>query len=60
MEPMLTREWLLTHPTLQENIKEPTAYQHDGYYPTTYSVHFDEAAQEYWITLGGLRMRHTS
>jgi len=60
MEPMFTRDWLLTHPTLQANIKEPTAYQRDGYYPTTYSVRFDDVAQEYWISLGGLRMRHAS
>ncbi|HEY0574809.1 MAG TPA: DUF5602 domain-containing protein [Pseudonocardia sp.] len=33
MEPMLTREWMLTHPTVREAIKQPAAYQHDGYYP---------------------------
>jgi hypothetical protein len=32
----------------------------NGYYPTTYSIRFDQAAQEYWISLGGLTMRHAS
>jgi hypothetical protein len=47
-------------PTVREAIKQPAAYQHDGYYPTTYSIRFDQAAQEYWISLGGLTMRHAS
>ncbi|KAA0024939.1 DUF5602 domain-containing protein [Antrihabitans cavernicola] len=60
MEPMITREWLLTKPTLQQQIKQPQAYQKTGYYPTTYSVHFDDAAKEYDIQLGSLTHREQS
>jgi len=60
MEPMLTRDWLLTRPTIREDVKQPGAYQRDGYYPTVYSVRFDAAAQQYWISLGGLEMRHAT
>lgn len=60
MEPMMTREWLMTKPTIQENIKLPQAYKKSGYYPTTYSVRFDNDAKEYVITLGGLTMRQGS
>ncbi len=60
IEPMMTREWLQTRPTLREEIKQPPSYQRTGYYPTVYSVHFDETAQEYVIALGGMTMRQAS
>lgn len=60
MEPMMTREWMLTKETVQENIKLPQAYKKSGYYPTTYSVRFDDTAKEYIITLGGMTMRQAS
>jgi hypothetical protein len=57
MEPMLTRQWLLTKASVREDIKQPAAYQRGGYFPTVYQVHFDDAAKEYVISLGGL-VRH--
>lgn len=60
MEPMITREWLLTRPTIREQIKLPAAYQHSAWYPTVYSVGFDEQAQEYDIALGGMVPRQAS
>ena len=36
------------------------AYQQSGAYPTTYSVTWDDAAQEYVIELGGLTPREPS
>lgn len=60
MEPMITREWLMTKQTVQKNIKLPQAYQKSGYYPTTYSIRFDNDAKEYVITLGGMTMRQAS
>lgn len=51
---------MLTKPTIQENIKQPQAYQDSAYYPTTYSVSFDDQANEYVIALGGLTMRQGS
>ena len=60
MEPMMTREWLLTKPQIQEPIKQPQAYQKTGYYPTTVSVGYDAQAHEYVVGLGEMVMRQAS
>ena len=60
VEPMMTREWMLTKQAVQEKVKQPQAYQKNGYYPTTYSVHYDDQAKEYSVALGGMTMRHAS
>ncbi|KAF0963716.1 DUF5602 domain-containing protein [Rhodococcus sp. T7] len=60
MEPMMTRAWLLTRPTVREGIKAPLAYQHTAYYPTVYSVRFDHQAQEFDVALAGMTLRHKS
>ncbi|WP_019876235.1 DUF5602 domain-containing protein [Sporichthya polymorpha] len=60
IEPMITREWLLTKPTLNEAIKQPQAYQRTGLWPTTYSVRFDSATNEYSVALGGFVQRASS
>lgn len=60
IEPMMTREWLLTEPDAEQPLKLPQAYQKSAYYPTTYGVHFDEQVQEYVISLGGMTMREAS
>lgn len=57
IEPMITREWLLTNPTFQEDLKLPQAYQKSAYYPTNYGVHVDEQTKDYVISLAGLTMR---
>ncbi len=60
IEPMMTREWLATKPSLQEVVKQPSSYQRTGYYPTVYTVDFDEQAGEYVVALSGLTMREAS
>jgi hypothetical protein len=60
IEPMITREWLLSQPTAQESLKQPQAYQKTAYYPTTYGVHVDQQTKDYVITLAGLTMRQAS
>jgi Domain of unknown function (DUF5602) len=60
VEPMITREWLLSGPTLQGNLKQPQAYQKTAYYPTGYSVHVDEQTKDYVIALTGLTPRQAS
>jgi Domain of unknown function (DUF5602) len=60
IEPMFTRDWLLTKPTLQQALKQPQAYQKSGYYPTAYSVRFDEQTKEYVIALTGMTKREAS
>jgi hypothetical protein len=60
IEPMITRDWLLTEPDLEQPLKQPEAYQETGYYPTTYAVRVDQQADEYVVSLGGLTMRDAS
>jgi hypothetical protein len=60
IEPMMTREWMLTNQTVHENIKQPQAYQRNAYFPTTYNVRYDDQAKEYLISLSGMVMRHAS
>jgi hypothetical protein len=60
IEPMMTREWMLTKQAIQEDIKQPQAYQRTGYFSTTYSVRYDDEAKEYLISLGGMTMCHAS
>jgi hypothetical protein len=59
-EPMITREWLLTQPTLQGDLKQPQAYQQTAAYPTTYSIHVDPQTKDYVIALTGLTPRQAS
>jgi uncharacterized protein len=60
IEPMITREWLLTRPTSQQPLKLPQAYQKAAYYPTAYGVHVDEQSKDYVISLAGMTMREAS
>jgi Domain of unknown function (DUF5602) len=60
IEPMITRAWLLTEPSLEQPLKLPQAYQKTASYPTAYAVHFDDRAKEYVVSLGGLTMRRAS
>lgn len=60
VEPMMTRAWMLTKQAVHENIKQPQAYQRNGYFPTTYNVRYDDQAKEYLISLGGMVMRQAS
>ena len=60
IEPMVTREWLLTQPTMQEPLKQPQAYQKSAYYPTAYDVHVDQQTKDYVIALTGLTKRQAS
>jgi hypothetical protein len=59
-EPMLTREWLQTKPTLNEDIKVAASYKKSGYYPTRYTVRYDEARKEYTVALEGLVWREAA
>jgi len=50
-EPMITRDYLLSHPNGIFPIRQPEAYQQDGYYATNYKVSFSESPKEYTIAL---------
>jgi hypothetical protein len=60
IEPMITREWLLSHTALDEQLKQPAAYQRSGRYPTTYTVHYHATRDEYSVALGGFTQRDAS
>jgi hypothetical protein len=60
VEPMITRDWLLTQPTFQGDLKLPQAYQQDAYYPTTYGIRVDPQTKDYVIALTGLTSRQAS
>jgi hypothetical protein len=60
VEPMVTRDWLLTRQTSQQPLKLPQAYQRSALYPTTYGVSFDQQANEYVVSLGGMTMREAT
>lgn len=56
-EPMITLAYLESRPTESMPIKVPEAYAEPGYYPTSYTVRFDEARREYVVSLDGLTAR---
>jgi hypothetical protein len=53
-EPMLTRDYLLSHPDDMVTLRQPTAYQRDGYYATKYSVSYSDSPKEYTVALRNL------
>jgi len=57
LEPMVTREFLLTKPDVVLSIKQPQAFQKHGYYPTQLHLYFDNSKQEYVIALEKLTYR---
>jgi hypothetical protein len=54
VEPMITKEFLETHPNVTMNVKQPSAFQTPGYYPTKWSIHYDANKKEYTVSLDGL------
>ncbi|MFD4467840.1 DUF5602 domain-containing protein [Rhodococcus sp. NPDC058505] len=60
MEPMMTRDWMLTRQSVEQQIRQPEAYAKSGYYPTTYSARFDESSNEYVVEFGGMVLRAAS
>lgn len=56
-EPMITREFLLSKPDFSAPIAQPELYGAAGYYPTHYTIRYDETEREYRIALSGLTRR---
>ena len=50
-EPMVTRDYLLTHPDDLVEVRQPQAYQQSGYYATKYKVSFSNSPNEYTVAL---------
>ncbi len=56
-EPMVTREFLLTKPAVNDPILPLGAFPAPGWYPTTYRVAYDATAQTYTVALEGFVKR---
>lgn len=54
VEPMATLAFISTKPDYTIQIKQPGAYQKNGYYPTVQHLYFDESSKEYTMALEGL------
>lgn len=50
-EPMITREYLLSHPDVIVPLRQPEAFQRDGYYATDYQVSYSVSPEEYTVAL---------
>lgn len=57
LEPMITREYLLERPNRCFAIKQPSAWQLSGYYPTRYCMRYHARVDKYTISLEGLVFR---
>ncbi|MGE5424523.1 MAG: DUF5602 domain-containing protein [Syntrophothermus sp.] len=53
-EPMITRSYLLTHPQETLPVRQPSAFQQDGWYPTDYSIAYSTSPFQYTIALRNL------
>lgn len=54
LEPMITKAFFETKPSVTVNIPQPSEWQTTNrYYPATYSVKYDATAKEYTVTLDG-------
>jgi hypothetical protein len=60
VEPMVTLDYLLSKPTVTNDLKLPQEYQKTGLYPTKYSIAYDAASNTYMISLNGLAGRTAS
>jgi hypothetical protein len=57
-EPMITRDYLLTHPNESIDIRQPAAFQSDGWYPMKYSIRYvNTNPKQYIISLTNLVYR---
>jgi len=59
-EPMLTKAYLESKPKFTGKLKLPEAYPVSGYYPTAYSVIYDEKRREVDVSLDNLTFRLAS
>ena len=54
LEPMITRAFLSNHAEFKITIKQPSAFQKSGYYPTVQHIQYDSSAREFTLSLEGL------
>ncbi|MEK6481809.1 DUF5602 domain-containing protein [Catalinimonas sp. 4WD22] len=51
LEPMITLEYIQSKPNQKFSIKQPAAFEKEGYYPTEYGIFYDAQKDEYNITV---------
>ncbi|MGY1763974.1 DUF5602 domain-containing protein [Geodermatophilus sp. SYSU D00779] len=59
-EPMITTEFLMSGPDVEQPLKQPQAFQKTAYYPTTYAIDVDEQTGDYVVSLAGMTARTAS
>jgi hypothetical protein len=59
-EPMVTTEFLMSGPDMEQPLKQPQAFQKTAYYPTTYAIDVDEQTGDHVVSLGGMTARTAS
>ncbi|CAN5869939.1 DUF5602 domain-containing protein [soil metagenome] len=58
LEPMITLDYLLSKQNKSFDLQQPEAYQQAGkYYPTRYSIGYEESRKQYTVDLLGLTRR---
>jgi len=57
VEPMVSKAFLESKQNFSGPVKIPAAYPKRGYYPTSYSIKFDEVRREYTISIDKLTLR---
>lgn len=48
---MITLEYIQSKPNQKFSIKQPAAFEKEGYYPTEYGIFYDAQKEEYSITI---------
>lgn len=59
-EPMITKQFLESKQNFTAALPEPARYATPGYYPTEYTIRWDDKARVYHIALSGLAGRHAA
>ena len=54
-EPMVTLEYLLTHPNDVVTLRQTEAYQRNGWYATKYKIYYSTTPNEYTVALTNLK-----
>ena len=54
LEPMITHDYLMTQPNSEKTLRQPAAFQKDGWYPKSYAVNYSSSTKEYTIALTNL------
>ena len=56
LEPMLTRDFLLSEPDVCQAISQPESWELTGYYPKEYCMRYDSGQDRYTITLEDMEL----